>query len=125
MPSASWLSAAPFLPDAYSVATRLPADVPTTRSGRMPFSSSTWMTPMCAKPRAAPPPRARPMRGGFGAGVGAITSGTGGVTTTATGGTATGGGATGAVVHAAARTSVAPVAAQRPVSLMERTSPKF
>ena len=34
------------------------AEVPATRSGRMPFSSSTWMTPMCEKPRAAPPPSA-------------------------------------------------------------------
>ena len=50
--------------------TRLPAEVPTTRSGAMPASSSTWITPMCAKPRAAPPPSARPMRGGFGGGGG-------------------------------------------------------
>jgi hypothetical protein len=31
-------------------------------------SSSTWITPMCAKPRAAPPPSARPMRGGSASG---------------------------------------------------------
>ena len=34
--------------------------------GRRPFSSSAWITPMWAKPRAAPPPRARPTRGGSG-----------------------------------------------------------
>ena len=63
--AASVASSAPLLPDAYSAATRLPAEVPTTRSGRMPASSSTWITPMWAKPRAAPPPSARPMPGGL------------------------------------------------------------
>ncbi len=38
----------------------------------MPFSSSTWITPMCEKPRAAPPPSARPMRGGRGGGLGVV-----------------------------------------------------
>jgi len=42
----------------------LPADVPTTRSGLIPASSSTSMTPTWAKPRAAPPPSASPTRGG-------------------------------------------------------------
>jgi hypothetical protein len=44
--------------------------------GRMPASSNTSMTPICAKPRAAPPPRARPMRGARGGvGAGATTAG--------------------------------------------------
>ena len=52
----------------------------------MPASSSTWITPMWAKPRAAPPPRARPMRGGRGtgggvAGGGGVGGGSGGGTT--------------------------------------------
>src|SRR6266540_1371922 len=36
---------------------RLPTLVPTTRSTGIRSCSSTRMTPMCAKPRAAPPPR--------------------------------------------------------------------
>ena len=68
--SAIVASSRPLLPDANSAATRLPADVPTTRSGAMPFSSSAWITPMWAKPRAAPPPSARPMRGRRGGGGG-------------------------------------------------------
>jgi len=79
----------PLRPDANSAATRLPADVPTTRSGAKPFSSSAWITPMWAKPRAAPPPSARPMRGRRGGGGGA-----GGGGAAATGeGEDTGGGA--------------------------------
>ena len=78
--SAIAASSRPFLPDANSAATRLPAEVPTTRSGAKPFSSSAWMTPMWAKPRAAPPPSARPMRGRRG---GAATT-TGGAATAAT-----------------------------------------
>jgi hypothetical protein len=71
-------SSVPVLPWAYSAATRLPAEVPTTRSGRMPASSSTWMTPMWAKPRAAPPPSARPSLGGrFGTGGGGAGGGGG------------------------------------------------
>ena len=30
----------------------------------MPASSNTWITPTWAKPRAAPPPKAKPIRGG-------------------------------------------------------------
>ncbi len=68
-------SSRPVRPDAYSAATRLPAEVPVTMSGWMPFSSSTSITPMWAKPRAAPPPSARPMRGGrVGFGTGATSS---------------------------------------------------
>lgn len=45
-------------------ATKLPAEVPVTKLGRMPFSSNTWITPTCANPRAAPPPNANPILGG-------------------------------------------------------------
>ena len=58
--------------------TRLPAEVPATSTGRIPASSSTWITPTWAKPRAAPPPRASPIRGG----VLVVTTAGGGVTTT-------------------------------------------
>ena len=47
-------------------------------SGWMPFSSSTSMTPMWAKPRAAPPPSASAIRGGrvgLGAGTTSATTG--------------------------------------------------
>jgi hypothetical protein len=88
--SASAASWEPLLPEAYSAATKLPAEVPTIRSGRIPLSSNTWITPMCEKPRAAPPPSARPMRGGFGGGFAAGAGGgsAGGTSTGATGGTA-------------------------------------
>jgi len=43
----------------------------------MPLSSSTWITPMWANPRAAPPPSARPMRGGLGTGLGGASIGAG------------------------------------------------
>lgn len=44
-----------------------PALVPITMSGTIPWASSALMTPMCAKPLAAPPPRASAMTGlGFG-----------------------------------------------------------
>jgi hypothetical protein len=51
--------------------TRLPALVPATTSTVMPCASSALITPMWAKPRAAPPPRARPiliLRGATGSG---------------------------------------------------------
>ncbi len=57
-------SSLPVRPAAYMAATKLPAEVPVTMSGWMPFSSSTSITPMWAKPRAAPPPSARATRGG-------------------------------------------------------------
>src|SRR5688572_16310658 len=38
-------------------------EVPAMRSAWMPISSSARITPMCAHPRAEPPPRAKPMRG--------------------------------------------------------------
>ncbi len=40
---------------------------------------------MCAKPRAAPPPSAKPIRGGLGAGFGAGSTGAGGAATTGAG----------------------------------------
>ena len=43
----------------------LPAEVPTTICGLNPASSSTAITPTWAKPRAAPPPSAKPIFNGF------------------------------------------------------------
>src|SRR5690606_17535828 len=42
--------------------TTLPALVPDTTTGSRPLASSILITPMWAKPLAAPPPRATPMR---------------------------------------------------------------
>ena len=53
------------MPLAYSAPTTLPALVPETTSMRRPLASSILITPMWAKPFAAPPPRAMPMRTGF------------------------------------------------------------
>ncbi len=64
----------------------LPTEVPVSRSGRMPTRSSSWITPICAKPRAAPPPNASPRRGARVS----VTGGVGGVTPT--GGAVSGGG---------------------------------
>src|SRR5579864_1048442 len=66
MLSASRFIAMPFMPDAYRAATTDPALVPHTRSTWMLRASSALITPMCAKPRAAPPPSARPTRMGRG-----------------------------------------------------------
>src|SRR5689334_21976686 len=85
--SAIVASSRPFLPDANSAATTLPADVPTSRSGTSPFSSSAWMTPMWAKPRAAPPPSARPIRDRRGGAGGGATIGEGADAADATGAT--------------------------------------
>src|SRR5690606_37015263 len=49
---------------AYSAPTTLPALVPATTSGLMPLASSILITPMWAKPLAAPPPSAKPIFGG-------------------------------------------------------------
>jgi hypothetical protein len=76
------------------------------KSGLMPFSSSTWITPMCAKPRAAPPPSARPMRGGFGAGVRTGSGGGSG------GGAGTIGAGGGAIWQPASAASAAPAPAR-------------
>src|ERR1700687_6122192 len=62
MVSASLLIAIPLMPDAYSAPTTEPALVPHTRSTWMSRASSALITPMCAKPRAAPPPSASPTR---------------------------------------------------------------
>src|SRR5690606_33028288 len=51
------------MPAAYSAPPTLPALVPATTSARMPWASSILITPMWAKPLAAPPPSALPMRG--------------------------------------------------------------
>ena len=63
MRKASLASSIPLSPEAYRAATKLPADVPATQCGLIPDSSNTWITPMWAKPRAAPPPSARHSRG--------------------------------------------------------------
>src|SRR5690606_40516264 len=66
------------MPPAYSAPTRLPGLVPVITLALIPLASSILITPMWAKPLAAPPPRARPMRGGGGGGSGAGTgAGTG------------------------------------------------
>ena len=69
MVSASLLIAMPFIPDADSAAITDPALVPASRSTRTLRASSALITPMCANPRAAPPPSARPMRSGRGGSV--------------------------------------------------------
>src|SRR5690554_2707970 len=61
------------MPPAYIAPTTLPALVPATTSILIPLASSILITPMWAKPLAAPPPRARPTRGGGGGGSGAGT----------------------------------------------------
>src|ERR1700687_3758720 len=58
MLNAIFCSANPLLPAAYNAPTRLPALVPTTISGTIPCDSSALITPIWAKPRAAPPPSA-------------------------------------------------------------------
>ncbi|CAG9235547.1 conserved hypothetical protein [Paraburkholderia sabiae] len=73
--SASLLSAKPFNPDAYSAPTTDPALVPQIRSTWMLRASSALITPICANPRAAPPPSARPTRSGR---CGLLTGGVGG-----------------------------------------------
>src|SRR5690554_4963165 len=67
------------MPPAYSAPTTAPALVPDTTSTPIPLASSILITPMWAKPLAAPPPSARPTRTGGGsgsdAGVGSIATG--------------------------------------------------
>ncbi|CAM2339637.1 hypothetical protein BVIET440_10083 [Burkholderia vietnamiensis] len=65
MSSAILLICSPLMPDAYSAPTTEPALVPATRSIGMPRASSAFSTPMCEKPRAAPPPSAMPIFTGF------------------------------------------------------------
>src|SRR5688572_7204671 len=67
------------MPLAYIAPTTLPALVPDTTSGWKPLASSILITPIWAKPLAAPPPRATPIRI-FGGG-----ATTGGATTTGDG----------------------------------------
>src|SRR5450830_791359 len=59
MSNAIFCRAKPELPAAYRAPTTLPALVPVTMSAWMPCDSSALITPICAKPRAAPPPSAR------------------------------------------------------------------
>src|SRR5690606_642623 len=63
------------MPLAYSAPTTLPALVPATTSARMPLASSILIAPMWAKPLAAPPPSARPIRSGGKAGADAAGTG--------------------------------------------------
>src|ERR1700712_1179226 len=62
MVNASLLMAMPFIPDADNAAITDPALVPLSRSTFRLRASSALITPICAKPRAAPPPSARPIR---------------------------------------------------------------
>src|SRR6201996_7732464 len=64
MVRASLFNAKPFMPDAYSAPTTEPALVPATRSIWILRASSPLITPICAKPRAAPPPSASATRSG-------------------------------------------------------------
>src|SRR5258708_9071489 len=76
--NASRFIAMPFMPDAYSALTTEPALVPHTRSIWTLRASSALITPMCAKPRAAPPPSASPTRigrGGWTTGGGVVATG--------------------------------------------------
>ena len=50
------------IPAANIAPIRLPALVPLTKTGLMPASDRTLMTPMCASPRTDPPLSANPMR---------------------------------------------------------------
>src|SRR5262249_31972040 len=72
------LSAKPFIPDAYSAPTTEPALVPHTRSTSLLRASSAWTTPICAKPRAAPPPSASPTCSGRGLTTGGVGESVGG-----------------------------------------------
>lgn len=66
------------MPLAYSAPTTLPALVPDTTTGAKPLASSILITPICAKPLAAPPPSATPILMGLGASAeGACTTGAG------------------------------------------------
>ncbi len=47
------------MPAAYSAPTKAPALVPTTMSNVTPASSMALIAPMCANPRAPPPPKHR------------------------------------------------------------------
>ena len=49
------------IPATYASPMIAPELVPHMTSGRIPARSRTRRTPMCARPRAIPPPRARPM----------------------------------------------------------------
>ena len=53
------------MPDAYKLPIMAPALVPVMMSSLIPFCSSTFMTPICANPFAAPPPNARAIFGFF------------------------------------------------------------
>ena len=53
----------PVAPEASRAAITLPALLPTTISGRIPWASNALMTPTWANPRAAPAPSARPTIG--------------------------------------------------------------
>src|SRR6218665_866561 len=67
------------MPLAYSAPTTLPALVPDTTTGLMPLASSILITPMWAKPLAAPPPSAIPTLSGGGATVAGAAGGALGV----------------------------------------------
>ncbi|KAG1389898.1 hypothetical protein G6F58_013157 [Rhizopus delemar] len=56
------------MPLAYSAPTTLPALVPDTTTGSKPLASNILITPMWAKPLAAPPPSAMPIFTGLACG---------------------------------------------------------
>ncbi len=56
------------MPLAYRAPTTLPALVPDTTTGSKPLASSILITPMWAKPLAAPPPSAMPIFTGLACG---------------------------------------------------------
>ncbi len=49
-------------PFAYTAPTSAPIEVPHTTSGLMPASCNARIAPICAQPRAAPPPNTSPIR---------------------------------------------------------------
>src|SRR4029450_7527772 len=60
----AWAISSGDAPLAHAAATIAPALTPGMQGIGMPWRSKTLKTPVCAMPRAKPPPRANPIRGG-------------------------------------------------------------